>query len=374
MSRILIVFIKIIMKKVLSIVGVIVVVVLLIIIIKNIGKNSISNDKPIVIGAVISQTGYAAVDGMNIKNGMDMAVEDLKKEGVNVKIVYEDDSTDPKQTVSAINKILLTEKPDAMVGPIWSFLIDAALPVINQNKIVTFVPSASSEVVNGKSPYIFYGTYKNIEEAGPLADFLQVNKVKNVAVVVSNDSWGASHIKGFTKAVEMAGGKVVIEEKISFGSDKDVMPTVVAKIIKANPDAVLWTGYDEAATILTKRLQEQNYTKPIVAAASIMKGLVNRGIINPRSNDQIYTINIPMDEGFRAKYIAKYNQEPGISADSAYDGVMMLVKGIREGKKGDDLAKYLRDGFTYKGYLGNYDFDEFGDVIGGKWVIKRLVK
>jgi branched-chain amino acid transport system substrate-binding protein len=337
-------------------------------------EKTADNNEQIIIGAVVSQTGYAAVDGMNIKNGMDLAVADLKKQGVDVKIVYEDDGTDPKQTVSAVNKLIATEKLDAMVGPIWSFLIDAALPVINQNKIVTFVPSASSEVVNGKSPYIFYGTYKNIEEAVPLANFLKGNKAKNIAIIVSNDSWGESHVKGFTKAVELAGGKVIMQEKITYGSDKDVMPTIVAKIIKANPDAVLWTGYDEAATILTKRLQEQNYTKPLVAAASIMRGLVNRGIINPRSEDQWYSINIPMDAGFRARYIATYNQEPGISADSAYDGVMMLVKGIEKGKKGDDLAKYLRDGFTYKGYLGEYDFDEFGDIVGGNWVIKKLVK
>jgi branched-chain amino acid transport system substrate-binding protein len=361
-------------KKIIGVVGAVIIIVLIVIFVGNNGKSTLSDNKKIIIGAVVSQTGYAAVDGMNIKNGMDLAVADLKKDGIDVKIVYEDDGTDPKQTVSAVNKLLMSEKPDALVGPIWSFLIDAALPVINQNKIVTFVPSASSEVVNGKSPYIFYGTYKNIEEAVPLANFLKENKVKNVALVVSNDAWGESHIKGFTKAVEIAGGKVVMEEKITYGSDKDVMPTIVAKIIKANPDAVLWTGYDEAATILTKRLQEQNYTKPLVTAASIMRGLVNRGIVNPRPEDQWYSINIPMNESFRAKYIATYNQEPGISADSAYDGVIMLVKGIQKGKKGDDLAKYLRDGLTYKGYLGNYDFDEFGDIVGNNWVIKKLVK
>jgi branched-chain amino acid transport system substrate-binding protein len=362
------------MKKILSITVLVLVIVLAVFIGSKSENKTPTSNKQIVIGAVISQTGYAAVDGMNIKNGMEMAVEDLRKEGIDVKVVYEDDATDPKQTISAVNKLILTEKPDALVGPIWSFLIDAALPVINQNKIVTFVPSASSEVVNGKSPYIFYGTYKNIEEAGPLAIFLKEKNLKNVAIIVSNDTWGESQVKGFEKAVELAGGKVIMQEKISYGSDKDVMPTIVAKLIKANPDAVLWTGYDEAATILTKKLQEQNFTKPVVAAASIMKGLVNRGVITPRATDQFYTINIPMDSGFRAKYIAKYNQEPGISADSAYDGLMMLVKGIQAGKTSDNLANYLRDGFAYKGFLGNYDFDASGDIVGGNWVINRLTK
>lgn len=361
------------MSKKLSLVVMIVVVLALFVISK--GASNVSNNREqITIGAVVSLTGYAAVDGMNIKNGIDLAVEDLKKDGIDVRVVYEDDNTDPKQTVSAVNKLIATEKLDAMIGPIWSFLIDAALPVINQNKIVTFIPSASSEVVNGKSSYTFYGTYKNIEEARPLADFLKKNNLKNVAVIVSNDAWGESHINGFGKAVEMVGGKVIMQEKIAYGSDKDVMPTIVAKLIKANPDAVLWTGYDEAGTILIKRLQEQNFNRPVIAAASIMRGLVNRGLINLRTNDQIYGINIPMDATFREKYIATYKQEPGISADSAYDGLKILVKGIQKGKRGDELSSYLRDGFKYRGYLGDYDFDASGDIVGGNWVINQITK
>ena len=362
------------MKKALSIIGVVLLIIIILFVAnKGLNKTPINNQQ-IVLGAVVSLTGYAAVDGMNIKNGMDMAVTDLKKEGVDVKIIYEDDATDPKQTVSAVNKLLAVEKPDALVGPIWSFLIDAALPVINQNKIVTFVPSSSSEVVNGTSSYIFYGTYKNIEEAGPVATFLKDNKVKTVAVIVSNDAWGNSSEVAFSKAAEMAGAKVVMLDKISFGSDKDVMPTIVAKLIKLNPDAVLWTAYDEGSTIFAKKLQEQNYNKPMIAAASIMRGLINRGVITPQAKDRWYSINVSMDPAFRAKYIATYKQEPGISADSAYDGVKILVKGIQAGKTGIELSNYLRDGFTYKGYLGTYDFDSKGDIVGGLWTIDRLIK
>lgn len=361
-------------KKILISIAVIVVIVLAVIFGTK-DENKVSrNNKPIVIGAVISQTGYAAVDGMNIKNGMEMAVNDLRAEGVNVKIAYEDDGTDPKQSVSAINKLIATEKPDVLMGPIWSFLIDAALPVINTNKIVTFIPSSSSEVVNGTSSYIFYGTYKNMEEIVPLSNFLKENSLKNIAIVVSNDSWGESQYIPYTQVANMTGGNVVVSEKINYGTDKDVIPTIVTKIIKSKTDVVLWTGYDEGGTILMKKLQEQGYTGTVVVGGSVMSGLVNRGTVTLRSTDKLYSINIPMDPAFRAKYIATYKQEPGISADSAYDGVKILVKGIQAGKTGIELSNYLRDGFTYRGYLGSYDFDSKGDIIGGQWTINKLIK
>jgi branched-chain amino acid transport system substrate-binding protein len=362
------------MKKII-ISAVVIIVVIIAVIIGGKGENKVSsNNKPIIIGAVISQTGYAAVDGMNIKNGMEMAVNDLKAEGINVKIVYEDDGTDPKQSVSAINKLISTENPDVLMGPIWSFLIDAALPVINNNKIVTFIPSSSSEVVNGTSSYIFYGTYKNMEEIVPLANFLKENSLNKIAIVVSNDSWGESQYVPYTQVANMTGGEVVVSEKINYGTDKDVIPTIVTKIMKNKTDVVLWTGYDEGGTILMKKLQEQGYTGTVVVGGSVMSGLVNRGTVILRATDKLFSINIPMDPAFRAKYIATYKQEPGISADSAYDGVKILVKGIQAGKSGIDLANYLRDGFTYKGYLGSYDFDKSGDIIGGQWTINRLVK
>jgi len=145
------------------IIGVIIVILVVSGIIYGVKNSNTDSNVDITIGAVLSQTGYGAVDGVHIKKGMDLAVMDLKKEGINVKIVYEDDATDPKQTVSAIQKVINQDKVDVVVGPIWSFLVDAAAPVIDSNKIVTLSPSSSSEVVEGGSDYMFYGSYKNIE-------------------------------------------------------------------------------------------------------------------------------------------------------------------------------------------------------------------
>lgn len=361
------------MKKIIGVVVVILAITIGVFVNNKTSENKNEN-RPIKIGAVVSLTGYAAVDGMHIKNGMDLAVSDLKNKGVNVEIVYEDDATDPKKSISSLNKILLADKPDAVVGPIWSFLIDAALPVINNNKIVTYVPSATSEVVNGDSQHIFYGTYKNSEQVEPLIKFFKENNIKNVAVVLSNDAWGQSHVPGFEKAVKAVGGNIVLQEMISFGSDKEVMPLITNKIVELNPDAVLWTGYDEAGTLLVRKLQEQNYHRPIMATASVMKGLIKRGAVIPQDNDQIYSVDISVKDDFRNKYFTAYNQEAGVYSDTAYDGVMMLVEGIQEGKTGDDLAKYMRDDLKYKGYFGTYDFDANGDVIGGNWKVERLVK
>ena len=67
------------------------------------------NDKQEVVdnnlnfGAVLALTGYASIDGNNIKDGIELAKADLVKEGINLEVEYFDDGTDPKKTVAGVS-------------------------------------------------------------------------------------------------------------------------------------------------------------------------------------------------------------------------------------------------------------------------------
>jgi branched-chain amino acid transport system substrate-binding protein len=54
------------------------------------------------IGVINSMTGPEAPIGENLTNGIKMAQEDLKKKGVNVDLVWEDDTGKPQISMSAI--------------------------------------------------------------------------------------------------------------------------------------------------------------------------------------------------------------------------------------------------------------------------------
>jgi branched-chain amino acid transport system substrate-binding protein len=335
-------------------------------------KSVPATGEPIKIGAVLSLTGDASVDGLNIKRGLEMAKEDLAAKGVNVEVVYEDDQTDPKRTISAITKLVTSsDSPKAIIGPIWSFLIDSALPVINQNKIVSFIPSATTEITTSDSSYAFYGTFKNIEETKPLAEWLKANKKTKVAIVVNTGAWSESQEQAFGAAADLAGSKVVLTERL-VGFDGTAVPTVLAKVKSSGADVILWTGFEKDSAILIKKSQEQNLGIPIVAASNAPKGLVSRGVVILRPQDEVYTIDIPRNPKFTEKFTKKYSEDPSTYSDSAYDGLIMLVEGLQKYPAGgDELANYMRE-MTYRGYLGKYDFDDKGDIVGGTWEIVRL--
>ena len=76
--------------------------------------------EPIVIGAVVSTTGAAAPLGEPERNAMQLLEKTINASGGvlgrPIKIVIEDDQTNPKEAVTAVNKLLQQDKVVAVMG------------------------------------------------------------------------------------------------------------------------------------------------------------------------------------------------------------------------------------------------------------------
>jgi branched-chain amino acid transport system substrate-binding protein len=324
----------------------------------------------IKVGAVISLTGPAAINGLDIQRGMDLAKKDLAAKGIQVAIEYQDDQTDPKQSVNAVQQILAIGKPDVFVGPIWSFLLDSAVPVIDKAEVVSFSPCSSSEYINSKSPYVFYGYVRNALKAAPASAWLEQVGAKKVAVIVSKDAWGDSNEKAFNQAVTDSGAKVVLTEKIPFGGEFDSLPTILTKVKAAGADAVLWTGYDDGATVFIKKMHEFKLDVPVLATDAF-KSVTAKGVVALNPSDRVYVFDTPKNSTFADKFKTEYSIAPGECADTAYDGLMILADAIQN-HGSTPLANYLRSDVNYSGYAHDYKFDANNDVSGGEWVVRKL--
>lgn len=367
------------MKKQLIIIGILVLALAIYGASKKASFMSQPNQNTIKIGAVLGLTGEAATDSLNVKRGLDLAKEDLASKGTNVEIYYQDDKTDPKQTVSAIQYLVTTIKPQTLVGPIWSFLDEAAVPVIAANKLVSYAPADTSEFVSGKSLYNFRGAPLNALLEEPLTEWLKANHKTRAALITSKDGWGVSVHKPFEEAARAAGAAVVVDETIqSFSPDAaTIAATIMTKIRAAHADVILWTGYEPDGVTIAKKREELGLNGvSLIDAGTILKTLASRNAITKKEAGNSYFIAVPTSEAFIAKFKAKYGEEPNSYADRAYDGLMILVDAIQHAPTGDgdSIALYMHDHTHYQGYGGLYEFNENGDVKGGGWVIRPVVE
>jgi len=80
---------------------------------------------PVKLGVINSMTGPEAPIGENLTNGIKLAQEDLAKKGVQVELVWEDDTGKPQDSLSAMEKLATRDNVAGVVGPYTSAAANA---------------------------------------------------------------------------------------------------------------------------------------------------------------------------------------------------------------------------------------------------------
>jgi branched-chain amino acid transport system substrate-binding protein len=329
------------------------------------------NSGAIKIGAVLSLTGSASADGEALKQGIEFAKEELSKKGVSVEVVYEDDKTESADTVSAINA-LSVRNVQAIIGPTWSFLGDAAVPVIDRLKIVSVMPVTTTEVVNGKSEYLFHGSIKNALMKDEFTAFIKEKNIKKIAFIGNDDAWSGSILAPLAESAAANGAEIVIKEQVPFGSEAASMPSVLTKIKQQKPDVIIFSIFDDQGiSKLVNGARQQGLMVPIIATDTSLRRVVSEGLLGNTSLENLYDITPESDGSFEKAYEARYGVKPKTFTDRGYDALMILVDAIQN-KKDMSLKDYLHTKTNYKGYATTYTFDMNGDVKGGQWQLMPL--
>ena len=115
------------------------------------GCNSCNKQKKetIKIGAIVFQTGDAAEYGVWVKNGLEMAKDEINTNGgINgqqVELFYEDDNTNPKTAVTVFNKLMTTQNIPIVIAGVTSKSAMALAPNAEAKKVVLFSPCSFSD-------------------------------------------------------------------------------------------------------------------------------------------------------------------------------------------------------------------------------------
>jgi branched-chain amino acid transport system substrate-binding protein len=330
--------------------------------------------KPIVIGAVLGQTGDAAIDSLNIQRGMELAKDDLAQKGILVEFKYADDQTDSAKTVLAAQQIIAADHPQAFIGFTWDFQLDAVTPILNQAQIPAYSPANTSGVANARSPYVFFGAPLNETKIEPTAQFLKEHHITKAAIGIQNSAWGVNHIAVYKQAAAEAGTTIVSTDKSEYGQEMSALPTFVTKLKHNGAQALLWSGGQTGSNILLAEMERQNVNIPVLGEVQIENAVAN-GTVQKLPNTHWYVYKTNTATEFVQKFKAKYDQEPGLYADIAYDGVMILSEATThtDGSP-QQIAAYLREGkVQYHGYsVDQFRFDEKGGLISGTYHLEEV--
>lgn len=320
---------------------------------------------------ISATTGGAAAYGEAIKNGVDLAVEEINKKanennGPKIQLIFEDTKGEKNEAINAMNKVIHKDNVLAVVGPMLSGEMFAAGPVANQAKVAALGTSTTAEGITDIGTYVFRNA---VPESLALDNALRKAHAtlgfKTAAIMYSNNNDQMVSVnKTAASTLKELGVQVVDVETFA---DKDTdFSAQLTKIQAAKPDIIVVASLYQEGALILKKMRELGLTQKVVGSNGFNSpafiknaGAAGDGVIVgtpwfPTKDDQKV-------RGFRKAYVEKYGKEPDQFAAQAYDGMYLYYEALKASGSMTDREKFrvaLRDIKDFVGVTGKFAFDE----------------
>jgi len=304
-----------------------------------------AESKTIKIGGIYPLSGNVAVYGVEAKNGVMLAIEEINAaggiNGKQVELIAEDDEGNPEKTVNAYKKLTTKDGVKVIIGSLTSGCTQAITSLAQAQKVVVVAPAATAVAVTDAGNYIFRTCFIDPFQGTVGAKFASGNLgAKKAAILydVGND-YSVGLYENFKIAFEAAGGSIVAAESYNTG-DKD-FNAQLTKIKNAAPDVVYLPDYYSTVALIAKQLRAQGIKTPIVGADGWGGIVDNAGdeVLNGFYSDHYAADSTDQKViDFVAKYSSKYSATPTAFAALGYDA-MYLIKDAMVASSSTDSAK-----------------------------------
>jgi branched-chain amino acid transport system substrate-binding protein len=347
------------------------------------------DDGSVRIGAASPLTGSQSHIGIDIRNGVQLAIEDANAANLDIggkkvkfRMVAEDDEANPTKAATVAQKLVDAK----VVGVVGHFNSGASIPA---SKIYSDagIPQISPSSTNPKyTQQGFKTTFRVVAhdgQQGPTLGRFAVGKLKarRIAVIDDSTAYGQGLADNFEATVKSLGAKVIAREHTT---DKDTdFKSILTKIKGLSPDLVMFGGIDPQAGPMVKQMSELGVKARFIGGDGMQTPNFIKLAGNAAEGAMASIPGLPKDkmpggETFLKKYKSKFNAEVELFAPMGYDAVMVFVDAMKRAGS-TDPAKFLPEvGKTrLQGVIGPIAFDEKGDLVngpitiyvvkGGKW-------
>lgn len=339
----------------------------------------------IKIGMLAPLTGFAAADGLSVKNSVELAVESVNKSGgvlgKQVELITYDDRADAKEAVALARKLIQQDGVVAVVGGSYSTPTRAVAPIFQDEEIPMVAAYAVHPDITKAGNFCFRNGFLGTVE-GKCAGYASVEmlKAKRIALLTADNDFGRTLTEGFKEYIENygKGAEIVISEIYPF-KEKD-FKAYLAKIKETNPDLIFASGYYFQTGPIVNQAREMGMNMHIVGeeGADSPKFLE---IAGKAAEGFVIVTNLNRDDprpevqAFLKEYQDRYGIQLDMVGASAYDAFMIIVDGIkRAGKtKAEAVRKAIAETKDYNGLTGVIKgFTPDGEVV--KDVQVQIVK
>jgi len=300
----------------------------------------------IKIGAVLAVTGPASFLGAPEERTLQMMVEEINAKGgmsgKKVELVIKDTGADPQKAVSFAKQLIDEEKVFAIIGPSTSGETLQIKDIAEAGKTILLSCAAAEQIVNPVAKYVFKTPQMDKDAVIRIFQVMKKKGITKIGVLSSNTGFGKAG-KGQIEKLATEHGITIVANEV-YDSKATDLTAEVTKIKAANVEALMNWSIEPAQAIVIKNARQMGMTVPIFQSHGFgnikyvqAAGAAAEGVIFPAGRllvaDTLSDKNAQKSLllSYKKAYEAKYKEDVSTFGGHAYDAMLLLERGVKEG-------------------------------------------
>src|ERR1700758_4605814 len=295
-------------------------------------RDAQAQDKVIKIGGLFAMSGPGSYFGVQDKQGIELAIEQVNKTGVNgyrFEVQYEDSACSPLPATQAAKRLLEQYKPDVVLGEECSDATLAIMPLMEQAKVPLLNAGSSSiKVTDPGNPWTFRIMPNEVMQGVDIATnaYKRLN-ARTAVLLYENTNAGIGNAKVFGDTFKGQGLRIT-------------QALAQASVTKGGGGQSIQLG-----TIWLPFGFEQKAGKAALGYVRIVQ-------FDPTDKRDVV-------QNFIRSFKAKYNQEPTHINAHAFDQILVVADVIRRGgKDSQSIRDIMATTKDFSGVTGSVEFDK----------------
>ena len=303
------------------------------------GESTAASGEVFKIGGIGPVTGAAAVYGLAVKNGAQIAVDEINADGgingYQIDFQFQDDEHDAEKSVNAYNT-LKDWGMQMLMGTVTSAPCVAVADKTMADNMFQITPSGSS-VECAQNPNVFRVCFSDPDQGAASATYIAENKLADKIAVIYDSSavYSSGIYEKFASEAANHGLDIVAAEAFTADSNKD-FSTQLQKAKDAGADLVFLPIYYTEASLILNQANTMGYA-PKFFGCDGMDGILQVDNFDTKLAEGLMLLtpfaadaDDELTQKFVTAYKEKYGETPIQFAADAYDAIYAIKAAAEE--------------------------------------------
>ncbi|MGK3998712.1 ABC transporter substrate-binding protein [Sorangium sp. So ce1024] len=322
------------------------------------------------VGAYFSLSGEETAFGVDSKEGIDLAMDEINNaggvKGKKIHVLYEDNKSKPEEATNKVLQLIDRDHVLAILGEVASSRSRAGGIVANKKKVPMISPSSTNPDVTKVGPFVFRACFTDDVQGQMGAQFIvnTLGKKKVGLFYASDDLYSSGLAKEFRDEVKRLGAEIVMEK--SFLKKETNFTTYINELKSANPEMIYAPIYYTSMGPIARQAKAAGVPGSMFVgsdgwdANELLRDAAEELEGAYFTNHYAPDVPWPNSQEFVKKYQERYKRTPSSIAAQGYDAARLLADAMGRAKEmtPDGIRQAIQETKGFQGATGVITIDE----------------